>query len=197
MNEGFFESGIDCSPFDAGANLRAVCDFVQSTRQMSWSYAGDIERLVKKVVITFDAVRCILIVRTSSDGLDIFEHSINDSGTLGPFYSSDEGQQWLLELFQRDEEVFLLSEFEEALIPAAALELRKTPCYVFPLRSRSFTGQRDRLGLLLIQEREGLFHWNSLFLESMVLLTDYLSMTLEYDLLIEEVSRLTASHDAD
>lgn len=178
-------SPFDFSPFDAQANLDALCDIIRTIRNLSWSYAGDIYRTVKRIGQTFDAGRCVIFVPAddSSSRIDVFEHVEAPLEPLHAFFESDEGQQLLKAFLESgndwiDSSTF--AEFADAKQVAIPRGLMEPVAYVFPLRNQQASRHSSiKPGLLLMQEPHGLARWNRRFIDSLVVVTEYLAMVIE------------------
>lgn len=176
------EKSLDFSPFDAEANLSAVNEIVRSLRHISWSYAGDISRVVKKISQSFDAGRCILFAAREGDSYDVYEFSEDQSAPLTEFFASKEGQNWLKDLALQGDSFFSSDSFVE-LNSSNDLELPDAlidpPSHIVPLKNPYTSRYGIKPGFLLIQEPRGLSRWNKKQLQSILILSDYLAMIVE------------------
>lgn len=194
-NEKDERSPFDFSPFDAQANLDALCDIIRTIRNLSWSYAGDIYRTVKRIGQTFDAGRCVIFVAAddSSSRIDVFEHVEPPLEPLHAFFESPEGQQ-LLQAFVESGSDWIdssgFAEFADAKQVAVPRGLMEPITYVFPLRNQHASRHSSvKPGLLLMQEPHGLARWNRRLIDSLVVVTEYLAMVIECERLASAAAR--------
>lgn len=194
-NEQDERSPFDFSPFDAQANLDALCDIIRTIRNLSWSYAGDIYRTVKRIGQTFDAGRCVIFVLAddNTNQIDVFEHVEPPLEPLHAFFESPEGQQ-LLKAFLESGKDWIdsttFAQFADAKQVAVPRGLMEPLTYVFPLRNQHASRYSSvKPGLLLMQEPNGLARWNRRLIDSLVVVTEYLAMVIECERLVSALAR--------
>jgi|AGTN01.1.fsa_nt_gi hypothetical protein len=198
-NEQDERSPFDFSPFDAQANLDALCDIIRTIRNLSWSYAGDIYRTVKRIGQTFDAGRCVIFVLAddNSNHIDVFEHVEPPLEPLHAFFESTEGQQ-LLKAFLESGNDWIdsttFAQFVDAKQVSVPRGLMEPVTYVFPLRNQHASRYSSvKPGLLLMQEPHGLARWNRRLVDSLVVVTEYLAMVIECERLASAAARDAAN----
>jgi len=185
-------SPLDFAPFDPLANLEAVSEVIKTVRHLSWSYAGDIARTVIKIGKTFLAGRCVVCVCGEPGVIEVYEYS---DGTLEPlqgYFESPEGQAFLARCLElapdcssiASDDVGLPDEHLAMSITGVNDDdvpesLRRPTSYVFPLRHQYEKRHVVKPGLLLLQEPLGLARWNKRFLDSVVVVAEYLAMVIE------------------
>ena len=86
---------MDFSPFDPLTNLEAVSEVIKTIRHLSWSYAGDIARIVIKIGKTFYAGRCVVCVCTDEGKIEVFEYTDGTVESLQDYFETPEGQKFL------------------------------------------------------------------------------------------------------
>lgn len=174
---------LDFTPFDAEANLVAVNDILKSVRHLSWSYAGDISRVVKKICTSFDAGRCILFAVREGSRFDVYEH-VEAVEPLSDYFNSDAGQAWLNALVEQGEDLMSSDVFMELgklgrFDGFEAPESLASGVHIMPLKNPYTSRYGIKPGFMLIQEPRGLKRWNKRQLESLVIVAEYLAMTIE------------------
>ncbi|MBX9693330.1 MAG: hypothetical protein K2Z81_13160 [Cyanobacteria bacterium] len=174
---------LDFSPFDGQSNLKAVCDVVKTIRQLSWTYAGDIERAARKLAMTFDAQRCVVFVNNEdSADLGIFEFHRESLQKVRPFFETPEGKSFVYQWMESSEDcTTLVDQMGAESWPDAMKELEHPPSFLFPIPKRHNSRLASKPGLLLLQEAKGLARWNQLVVTSLIVLADYLGMVIECD----------------
>lgn len=181
---------LDFTPFDAEANLLAVSDVLRSVRHMSWSYAGDISRVVTKISKTFDAGRCILFAAKHGGEFDVYEHCEDDSSQLFAFFNSKDGQNWLNNLIDRGDDFISSDSFIE-LESDSKLELpeelMEPATHLIPLKNPYTSRYGIKPGFMLIQEPRSLNKWNKKQLNSIVIVAEYLAMVIECERLTTQM----------
>ncbi|MBK9141088.1 MAG: hypothetical protein IPM23_01230 [Candidatus Melainabacteria bacterium] len=183
-------SELDFSPFDADANLKAVLGVIKAIRHMSWSYAGDINRVAKKITQSFYAGRCMIFASSTAGRVDVFEYVEEPLVPVAKFFLSSEGQIWLNAFLQAGSDLMspqLLSrvpDTESGVLPG---ELTDPPCHVLPLKNPYTSRHGVKPGFLLLQEPRGLSRWNRRMLESAVVVAEYLAMVIECERLTENL----------
>lgn len=185
---------MDFAPFDPLANLEAVAEVIKTIRHLSWSYAGDIARVAIKIGKTFCAGRCVVCV-AEAERIEVYEFSDGGLQPLQSYFVSPDGQSLLSGCLELGPECLLLfapADDEAKAGGAPAIELvsgiatgeipealRQPSSYVFPLRHQYGKRHVVKPGLLLLQEPAGLARWNKRFLDSVVVVAEYLAMVIE------------------
>ncbi len=174
---------LDFSPFDGESNLRAVCDVIKAIRLLSWTYAGDIERTVRKLAMTFDAQRCIVFVQNDKGSeMGIFEFHQPSLQPLRPAFETKTGLSCVLQWMDSPEDCLPVSSCDGKESWSEELRtLEHPPTFLFPIPKRHHSRLATKPGLLLLQESKGLARWNQLVITSLIVLADYLGMVIECD----------------
>ena len=187
---------MDFSPFDPLKNLEAVAEVIRTIRHLSWSYAGDIARTVIKIGKTFQAGRFVVCV-CSDRCIEVYEYT---DGTLEPlqaFFESQPGQQFLRRCLELAPDYVAISKDE---IDGTPDQLSDPASYVFPLRHQYEKRHVVKPGLLLMQEPLGLARWNQRFLDSVLVVAEYLAMVIECERLyklVNEPAKTDEKQDGD
>lgn len=183
-------SELDFSPFDASANLQAVCDVIKTIRHMSWSYAGDINRVAKKIAHSFFAGRCMIFASSAIGRVDVFEFVEEPLVPVAKFFLSSDGQSWLNSFLQAGSDLISSTgamQMDDTGCGALPFELTDPPCHVIPLKNPYTSRYGVKPGFILLQEPRGLSRWNRRMLDSAIVVADYLSMVIECERLTENL----------
>lgn len=175
---------MDFAPFDPLMNLEAVAEVIKTIRHLSWSYAGDIARTVVKIGKTFIAGRFVICV-CADEQIEVYEYIDGTVAPMQKFFESVPGQKFLRSCLELAPECVAITE--EGIVEAP-YQLCEPACYVFPLRHQYEKRHVVRPGLLLMQEPLGLARWNKRFLDSVVVVAEYLAMVIECERLYKIVS---------
>ncbi len=175
---------MDFSPFDPLMNLEAVAEVIKTIRHLSWSYAGDIARTVIKCGKTFLAGRFVVCV-CSDDCIEVYEYTDGTVPPLQKYFESESGQAFLRHCLELAPDYVSLDKNETDGIPD---ELCEPASYVFPLRHQYEKRHVVKPGLLLMQEPLGLARWNKRFLDSVLVVAEYLAMVIECERLYKLVN---------
>lgn len=185
-------SPLDFSPFDPLHNLEAVSEVVKTLRHLSWSYAGDIARAVIRIGKTFYAGRFVICVCGDGGRIEVYEYTDGSVEPLQKFFESIDGQKFLSACLEQPSDCVPISEENDC--PA---ELKEPASYVFPLRHQYAKRHVVKPGLLLMQEPPGLARWNKRFLDSMIVVSEYLAMVIECERLYDIVQKREKPADGD
>lgn len=184
------DSSLDFTPFDAEENLAAVVDVLRAVRHMSWSYAGDISRVVKKICQTFDAGRCILFAAREGSRFDVYEYVEGEGRKTADFFNGKAGQLWLKNLAESGSDFLSSERFVEMAEVGESISfgseygenspyLLDPPSHILPLKNPYTSRYGIKPGFMLIQEPRSLTRWNRKQLDSLVIVAEYLAMTIE------------------
>lgn len=170
---------LDFAPFDPQANLEALCEIIKAIRNMSWSYAGDIDRSVKKIGQMLYAGRCILCVSADDSGILAYEYIEPPAVPVKQYLLSIEGQQVLRTCLEQSSDCVLITDVVSDGKHELHDALRDPSTYIFPLHAQHTRRQLSKPGLLILQEPHGLTRWNKRILDSVVVVSEYLAMVIE------------------
>lgn len=175
---------MDFSPFDPLMNLEAVAEVIKTIRHLSWSYAGDIARAVIKIGKTFLTGRFVVCV-CAEGAVEVYEYTDGTVTPMQAYFESPEGQRFLLRALELSADCVALSD---GAIDELPRQLCDPASYVFPLRHQYEKRHVVKPGLLLMQEPLGLTRWNKRFLDSVVVVAEYLAMVIECERLYRLVN---------
>jgi hypothetical protein len=167
---------MDFSPFDPLMNLEAVSEVIKTIRHLSWSYAGDIARTVIKIGRTFHAGRFVVCVCTDKGRIEVYEYTDGTVPSLQDYFDSSDGQKFLMQCLELAPDCVQVGSSELSAFPD---QLGEPASYVFPLRHQYAKRHVVKPGLLLMQEPVGLARWNKRFLDSVIVVAEYLAMVIE------------------
>ncbi len=175
---------MDFAPFDPLMNLEAVAEVIKTIRHLSWSYAGDIARTVIKIGKTFMAGRFVICV-CADDQIEVYEYTDGTVAPMQKFFESAKGQVFLRGCLELAPECVAITEEQIVETPQ---QLCEPACYVFPLRHQYEKRHVVKPGVLLMQEPLGLARWNKRFLDSVLVVAEYLAMVIECERLYKIVN---------